>query len=125
MQRKDRRVDGRLVTSVRVYQEGDYWRWFIETEDYVYYSDGGNYRTEEDAQQGLRTAYDPLRVTENPQAVIGIPVAQVSEYEWLDCWPVVENDTVVGVIGGDEQTLAGPYSYTELTFDDVADCYRP
>jgi hypothetical protein len=65
------------------------------------------------------------RVIENPQSVIGIQVAEVGSHDWDGCWPVVADGKVVGVISGDQQTLAGSLNHAEVAFDEQADCFTP
>lgn len=51
-------VNGRKIKSIRVYQEGDYWRWEIVTVGGYLYVDGGNYLTKDAALQALDIAKD-------------------------------------------------------------------
>jgi hypothetical protein len=53
-----RTVGGRPVHKTRVFREGAYWRWEIVLTDGSRYVDGGNYRTEDAARDGLTAALD-------------------------------------------------------------------
>jgi len=53
-----RTVGGRPVHTTRVFREGAYWRWEIVMVDGSRYVDGGNYRTEDAARDGLAAALD-------------------------------------------------------------------
>ena len=51
-----RTIGGRPVHKARVFREGAYWRWEIVLTDGSRYVDGGNYRTEDAARDGLAAA---------------------------------------------------------------------
>lgn len=51
------------ISSTRTYQEGEYWRWYIQDMNGKEYVDGGNYLSEEAATKGLHEAYDPVHPT--------------------------------------------------------------
>jgi hypothetical protein len=48
-------VNGEAVESAYVFPEDDFYRWIIRSERHEYV-DGGNYRTEEAAIEGLKAA---------------------------------------------------------------------
>ncbi len=54
-------INGVLVASTRIFQEGDYWRWWIRDINGKEYLDSGNYLSEMAATEGLREAYDPRK----------------------------------------------------------------
>lgn len=51
-------VGGRPVHTTRVFREGAHWRWEILMDDGSRYVDGGNYRAEDAARDGLAAAFD-------------------------------------------------------------------
>lgn len=51
-------INGVYVASTQIYQEGQYWRWLIRDISGREYLDGGNYLTQEAAEEGLSDAYD-------------------------------------------------------------------
>lgn len=51
-------INGVNVAATRIYQEGQYWRWYIRDINGREYLDGGNYLTQEAASEGLDEAYD-------------------------------------------------------------------
>lgn len=65
-----------------------------------------------------------LSRNEIEQSIVGLHVDRMSEYDWIECYPVVDGDRIVGVIHGDGYRLAGPYEQHEVIFDEARDCYR-
>jgi hypothetical protein len=54
-----RTINGRAIRSAKVFESDGLWRWRILDEHGTEYLDGGNYRSREQAEAGLDTAYDP------------------------------------------------------------------
>lgn len=52
------KVNGVFVAVTRIWPEAQYWRWLIRDISGREYLDGGNYLTQEAAEEGLQDAYD-------------------------------------------------------------------
>lgn len=52
-------INGRAIRSAKVFESDGVWRWRIVDDRGAEYLDGGNYRSREQAERGLDTAYDP------------------------------------------------------------------
>lgn len=52
------------IAVTRIYQEGQYWRWYIRDIDGREYLDGGNYLTQITAEEGLQAACTVRHMTQ-------------------------------------------------------------
>lgn len=54
-----RTINGVIVKNFATFFEGRFWRWEITDVNGVKFVDGGNFRTENEAQESLVEAFDP------------------------------------------------------------------